>query len=86
MSHSHGEVRTVDHHNLLAPVNLIGFAWIEGHRDEGKGVSSATVNLPLAEPKKCGPQSIVRQTDGRRVGASFSFVLSDQFGFTSSKA
>ncbi len=53
MRHIHSGGRTFDHHNLVAPVNLVGFARIEDQRDEGKGSSFST-----SESAHCGAKNV----------------------------
>lgn len=53
MRHVQSGGRTVDRHNLVAPVNLIGFARIEDQRDEGMGSSFST-----NEYAHCGAKNV----------------------------
>ena len=53
MRHVHSGGRTVDRHDFVAPVNLIGFARIEDQRAEGMGSSFST-----NEYAHCGAKNV----------------------------
>jgi len=46
MGHLHGDRQTLDQHDLMAPVELVGFAGCEGQRHKGFGCHGAALLAP----------------------------------------